>query len=81
MTLDDSRKRSDAQVAVAHQDAPPVSVCDECGSDDEVHRGLCRRCRSVLRGEGTHPPAGSSERPHQADPEPLHNPPWRRRGA
>lgn len=57
----------------------PSDVCERCGSDHHVHRGLCHRCREVV-GDTAVPPA-AERRPDQAVPEPLHNPPWRRRGA
>lgn len=56
-------------------------VCEKCGSNDHVHDRLCRRCREALRGEGELLAAEHQEEPHQAYPAPLHNPPWRRRGA
>jgi len=60
---------------------PGPDVCERCGSNTKVHKGLCHRCREALRGEGTPVSAPQGEKPHQAQPEPLHNPPWRRRGA
>lgn len=58
-----------------------VTPCERCGSTDAVHRGLCRRCRNTLRGEGQELPPETRHEPHEADPRPLRNPPWRRRGA
>lgn len=58
-----------------------AGVCESCGSNEHVHRGLCRHCRHVLIGEGELRRPEHQERPHQASPEPLHSPPWRRRGA
>jgi len=58
-----------------------AGVCKSCGANEHVHEGLCRRCRKVLIGQGEVLAPGHEERPHQADDEPLHSPPWRRRGA
>lgn len=57
------------------------AVCERCGSADAVQRGLCRRCRTTLRGEGHDLPPERSRAPHPATPRPPRNPPWRRRGA
>ncbi|HUY23488.1 MAG TPA: hypothetical protein VMV22_14225 [Acidimicrobiales bacterium] len=56
-------------------------VCRSCGANEHVHRGLCRRCREVLEGAGSVLPAEHAEHPRRPEVEPLHNPPWRRRGA
>ncbi|GEM_PF-2332230 len=56
-------------------------VCRRCGANEHVHRGLCRRCRRVLMGEGSVVTEEKVPEPHQAQPEPLHRPPWKRRGA
>jgi len=58
-----------------------TSVCGKCGANEHVHRGLCRRCRRMLSGEGRIVPTDGVRKPLAASPEPLHNPPWRRRGA
>lgn len=58
-----------------------ANVCGRCGSDDSVRKGLCHSCREILRGEGKVMAPEHTEKPHQAQPEPLHSPPWRRRGA
>jgi ribosomal protein L40E len=58
-----------------------ATVCRKCGANEHVHRGLCRRCRRLSMGESRVLPPESIEKPHEASPEPLHNPPWRRRGA
>lgn len=55
-------------------------VCERCGTDEHVHRGMCRRCREAVDG-GARAPQHAEQAPRQAQPEPLHNPPWRRRGA
>jgi len=60
---------------------PHADVCERCGSNDSVRKGLCHRCRETLRGEGKVLAPEHAEKPHQAQPEPLHSPPWRRRGA
>ena len=60
---------------------PDADVCERCGSNDSVRKGLCHRCREILRGEGKVVSPEHAEKPHQAQPEPLHSPPWRRRGA
>ena len=59
---------------------PRAGVCERCGSDHHVHRGLCHRCRELVDG-GRPVPDAARPAPHQASPEPLHDPPWRRRGA
>jgi len=59
----------------------PSKVCERCGVTEGVHKGFCRRCREVLLGPGVIVGPGHEETPHQADAEPLHSPPWRRRGA
>ena len=58
-----------------------VDVCERCGSNDHIHKSLCRKCHELLLGEATVAGTGQLARPHQADPAPLHSPPWRRRGA
>jgi hypothetical protein len=58
-----------------------VDVCERCGSNDGVRKGLCHSCREILLGEGKVMAPEHMEKPHQAQPEPLHSPPWRRRGA
>ena len=60
---------------------PYVNVCERCGSNDSVRKNLCHRCREILRGEGKVMAPEHPEKPHQVQPEPLHSPPWRRRGA
>ncbi|MDE3086662.1 MAG: hypothetical protein KGJ77_07835 [Acidobacteriota bacterium] len=55
--------------------------CQRCGTDEHVHEGLCRRCRKVLLAEGTPVREARRRPPRAAQTEPLHNPPWRRRGA
>ena len=81
---DVTQETGEAQRPSAHPHIHPhphADVCERCGSDDSVHKGLCHRCREILRGEGTVLPPEAAEKPHQARPEPLHSPPWRRRGA
>jgi hypothetical protein len=56
-------------------------VCGKCGANEHVHRGLCRRCRRLLLGDGRIAGTELFRGPHEASPEPLHSPPWRRRGA
>ncbi|HYA67408.1 MAG TPA: hypothetical protein VED63_01635 [Acidimicrobiales bacterium] len=63
-----------------HPERSP-DVCERCAANEHVHKGLCRLCREVLLGQGTLLEPEHRERPHQADSEPLHSPPWRRRGA
>lgn len=58
-----------------------AGVCERCGSDEHVHRGLCHRCRGVEGPTGVPAPPEGQPAPYQAQPEPQHNPPWRRRGA
>jgi hypothetical protein len=57
-------------------------ACESCGAREHVHQGFCRKCRRRLMGD-SEPliPERDTLRPHQATPEPLHNPPWLRRGA
>lgn len=57
-----------------------AGVCERCGAEEHVHRSLCRRCRELVDG-GTAAPRLTQPEPRSAQPEPLHNPPWRRRGA
>ena len=56
-------------------------VCERCGANLHVHRGLCRRCRKVLLGEGRMAGRADVGALHSADVGRLRNPPWRRRGA
>jgi hypothetical protein len=56
-------------------------VCERCAANENVVKGLCHRCRELLLGPGTLLGPEHQEKPHQADTEPLHSPPWRRRGA
>ena len=72
------------EVPSAHPHLHPhygPDVCERCGANEKVHKGLCHRCREILRGEGRVLKAEHAEQPHQAQAEPLHSPPWRRRGA
>ncbi len=60
---------------------PPADICERCGENEHVRRGLCRRCRKLLVGEGK-PLAEERRRiARQTPASPLHSPPWRRRGA
>jgi hypothetical protein len=61
-------------------------VCERCGANEHVHEGLCRKCRKALLGEARQVHEDEvefeHEKPtHHEQAEPLHNPPWRRRGA
>jgi hypothetical protein len=56
-------------------------VCERCGSNEHVHKALCRKCHELLLGQGAILGPEHQEHPHQANPAPLHSPPWRRRGA
>lgn len=60
---------------------PHSDVCERCGANLHVRRGLCRRCRKLLIGEGKALEEQPERFVQQARPAPLHNPPWRRRGA
>lgn len=60
---------------------PPSDVCERCGADRHVRRGLCRGCRKLLIGEGKELAEEQRRLAQQARPAPLHSPPWRRRGA
>jgi hypothetical protein len=61
--------------------------CLRCKSTDDVHRDLCRRCRTRLLDEaspgGGHPAAPVSEPPAPVAPsiEPAHSRPWVHKGS
>lgn len=57
----------------------PSDICERCGTDQHVHRGLCHRCRDTVGDSQA--PGAARHVAHQATVEPPHNPPWRRRGA
>jgi len=63
-----------------HHDESP-EVCERCGATEHVHDGLCRRCHELLLGEGRRVEDERPLRPHQPEPAPPRQPPWRRRGA
>jgi hypothetical protein len=79
-----TERADEVEPASVHPDLHPhllVNVCERCGSNDSVRKGLCHGCREILRGERKVMESEHTEKPHQAQPEPLHSPPWRRRGA
>jgi NMD protein affecting ribosome stability and mRNA decay len=55
-----------------------MKVCRECGTHEDVRRGLCRRCRGKARGHELNPEeeAHGHRPPKQGDPEPAHDQPW-----
>jgi len=63
-----------------------TSVCESCRGTEDVHRGLCRRCRARLLADET--PGGRPvdvEPPASKDPRtptfaPPHSRPWVHRG-
>lgn len=64
-----------------HLGGSGLRVCERCGANEHVHRGLCRACRKTLTGSGEVLAPENREEPTQAPRIPLHRPPWRRRGA
>ena len=58
-----------------------TKVCRNCGANEHVHRGMCRRCREIFEGAGTVLAPDHPRAPRASHAQPLHCPPWRRRGA
>ena len=64
----------------------PLRVCESCGGNVDVRRGLCRKCRQALSaGEtptrsGTPIPVEDQALPEPPDLEPPHARPWVQRG-
>lgn len=50
-----------------------MKVCRECGTHEDVRRGLCRRCRARHREPNV---AEESGPPKRRDVEPAHDQPW-----
>ncbi len=50
-----------------------MKVCRECGTHEDVRRGLCRRCRAQSRQPNLAEEHGP---PKQGDVEPAHDQPW-----
>jgi len=83
-TSHDERQMESEQVEGAAHDG----TCTRCGSNGHLRHGLCSVCRAEVRAARKTPP-GSHAEPHESRPpapprpdvEPLHSPPWRRRGA
>jgi hypothetical protein len=64
--------------AASHSEA----TCERCGRAGEIHRGLCAKCRMSGAGDGkVRPDPDTVRKPPRPDVEPLHSPPWKRRGA
>jgi hypothetical protein len=55
-----------------------MKVCRECGTSEDVRRGLCRQCRARARGRELNPAEEARGRrmPKQRDVEPTHEQPW-----
>jgi NMD protein affecting ribosome stability and mRNA decay len=55
-----------------------MKACRECGTQEDVRRGLCRSCRARARGHEMSPAEEANGRkpPEQGDPEPAHDQPW-----
>ncbi|MCZ7527220.1 MAG: hypothetical protein M5U14_13065 [Acidimicrobiia bacterium] len=60
-----------------------MKVCLECGSEVNVHRGLCRSCRERAqgRGEAVAEDTNLEHLPPEPDVEPAHDRPWVARSA
>jgi hypothetical protein len=59
----------------------PKRYCDHCGSDQDVHEGVCHRCREQIRGPRVlMPPKGRRAVPRRAPVRPPHDQPWVPRG-
>lgn len=64
-----------------------MKICERCGAVEDVHRGLCRHCRSQLlaaetpAGSGGDTPPAADLPPHPPSVEPPHDRPWVHRGA
>lgn len=57
-------------------------VCRECGTDVDVHRGMCRHCRERARGADMGPVVERDQpMPKSPDLEPPHDRPWVARSA
>lgn len=56
-------------------------VCERCGTDRHVHRGLCRPCRDAMCLELVEPGGQSARRRSGTAAGRLKRPPWQRRGA
>ena len=59
-----------------------MKVCRECGTHEDVRRGLCRRCRARARSHEPSPAEqADAHPPAQGDLEPAHDQPWVPRSA
>ncbi len=58
-----------------------TGVCESCGTNEHVHRGLCQRCRELQVGKGARVAPEHREHPHEAPSVPPRNPRSRRKRA